>query len=455
MAFYGISVEEGLKSLGLEDFKGKIKNISEEYITKFLDDIKNLQKHSEWLKKYETTVLSINQNIKNYQIKIKATDKKINNGKTWNDLKNRKKVYATEEEYNQAKKNVEALLESRQNAIDVLGLDEIKEHIVSLYYLEEKIMGELYELKMFAEGRQNPVTETYVIYFHGEKHDGGSEISRVEISSTDQTFQDNLYVDLKGNLQLSYSIVKKLSSSTSVETIANSKDSSNINSIYQDYVNGLIKEVSTTYSKIVNRARMLLEQGSKKHLGGKKDSELDAIASAYLQRNTVQQLIDQHQQALRNFLYNNNNNNNEKTILAGDQVNRGHLMEAFERLYQAHKEAQPNDPQLDYATAVQDSLQNDPWYTQGDVAQKQVKSFLDGHDRQVASFISLRDLCNKLLSTLQDIVNNEKKNINKLNDITDWWINKNKSEIKAADKKVMEEYDKFVETTIKSNFKIK
>lgn len=452
MAFYGISVEEGLKSLGLfKDFEEKIKKISEEHIKKFSEDIEELQKYSKWLEEYETTVLSINQNIENHQIKIKATNNEINNnGKTWNDLKNQIDVYITEEEYDQAKKDVEALLESRQKAIDGLGLDKIKEHIVSLYYLEEKIMGELYELNMFIEGHQNPVTETYVVYFRGKKHDNGNEICRGEISSKDQIFRDSLYTDLEGNLQLSYSIVKKLPSA-SIEIIANSENSSNINSIYQDYIDGLINEVSTTYSKIVNRARTLLKQGSKKHLGGEKDSELDAIVSAYLQRNTVQQLIDQHQQALRNFLYNNDKN----TILTGDRINRGHLMEAFERLYQAHKEAQPYDPQLDYATAVQDSLQNDPWYTQGDVGRKQVKAFLDRHDRQVASFNSLKDLCNKLLSVLQDIVNNGKENINKLNDTADWWINKKESEIKTANKKITEECDKFVETTIKLNFKIK
>lgn len=449
MAFYGISVEEGLKSLGLfEDFEEKIKNISEEYIQDFTQYIDELQSYSEWLDSYQKTVLSVNKAIKNRQTKIKATDKELkNNGGLWNNLKGRRDVYTTETGYNRAKAQVTDLLaESHQNTNDTLSSEDINKHIIGLHYLEEKIMGKLYELNILIKGHRNPVTEEYAIYFHGEKHNRGYEVNRGEISSNDQAFKDSLYADLEGNLQLSFSITKKLSAA-SVETIANFKDSSNTNSVYQEYIEGLITEVSTFYSNIVNRGKQLLKEGSKQHLGGEKDSELDASLSAYAEQDIVLQIIDQHQQALRNFLYNNESNK----ILTGDRVNRGHLAEAFERLYQAHKEAQPNGPQLDYATAVQESLQNDPWYTQPDAGKVSVKSFLDRNDRQVASFSSLKNLCKNLLLVLQAIVRNEKENINKLNKTAEWWIKQKQKELEATNKKVKEDYDKLAEDFIKSS----
>jgi hypothetical protein len=83
--------------------------------------------------------------------------------------------------------------------------------------LEHKIMEALYKMNFFKQNvgdsskGHNPIVDTYVIYFYGDKNaDGTQEIIRGEISSTDEVFMNNLVVNSAGDIELSKSIIKDM-----------------------------------------------------------------------------------------------------------------------------------------------------------------------------------------------------------------------------------------------------
>ena len=79
--------------------------------------------------------------------------------------------------------------------------------------------------------------------------------------------------------------------------------------------------------------------------------------------------------------------NNKRSELPKSALNRGHFVEAYERVRQSRTAT--GVPQIGYYQALKDSLGDDPWYIGGDVNQTQVKSFFDNNDRRIASFDSI------------------------------------------------------------------
>jgi hypothetical protein len=82
----------------------------------------------------------------------------------------------------------------------------------------------------------------------------------------------------------------------------------------------------------------------------------------------------------------------ETNVIISGLINRGHLVEAYERLLRHNGEPRS------YVYFLAQSLGNDPWYIKGDVDQVQVKSFLDNApSRQIASLNSIIELGRRLM----------------------------------------------------------
>jgi hypothetical protein len=65
----------------------------------------------------------------------------------------------------------------------------------------------------------------------------------------------------------------------------------------------------------------------------------------------------------------------ETNVIISGLINRGHLVEAYERLLR-HKKSKDGESRS-YVSFLAESLGNDPWYIGGDINHVQVKSFLD------------------------------------------------------------------------------
>lgn len=416
-----VSVEQALTDSGIfQDFENKIAALSEENIEQLTGYLNELNRYKEYL----------DQTGKNFstQTKITQRERKLaytqqmldQNNQDWAAMANLTGVYKTAQGFKSMSTQVKNLKVQQQNLFDsTQGLEEfIKHGLIELMNLEHEIMAALYKMNFFKQNigdsskGHNPIVDTYVIYFYGDKNDNGTqEIIRGQISSTDEIFMKHLVVNSAGDIELSKSIINDMMNRQH-EIIANAKDSTNRDNTYQIYMDELIKEAGTFYNDIVKKVTDILKESGQTHLGNDKDSELDAAVTALSEREFVENIIEQHQENLRQFLYANEGYADSSK----NRINRGHLAEAFERLYQAHKDANPGEPNIDYAAAVQESLGNDPWYMQGDVGTAQVKSFFDKSNRRVASLKSLQSLCEKLIMVLNSILNGNRENLTTIQD---------------------------------------
>ena len=416
-----VSVEQALTDSGIfQDFENKIAALSEENIkelTGYLDALNYYKKYLDQTGKNFSTQTKITQRERKLAYTQQMLDQ---NNQDWTVMANLTGVYKTARGFKSMGTQVKNLKAQQQDLFDsTQGLEEfIKDGLIKLMNLEHEIMAALYKMNFFKQNigdsskGHNPIVDTYVIYFYGDKNDNGTqEIIRGQISSTDEAFMKHLVVNSVGDIELSKSIINDMMNRQH-EIIANAKDPTNMDNTYQIYMDELIKEAGAFYNDIVKKVTDMLKESGQTHLGNDKDSELDAAATALSEREFVENIIEQHQENLRQFLYANEG----YTGSSKNRINRGHLAEAFERLYQAHKDANPGEPNIDYATAVQESLGNDPWYMQGDVGTAQVKSFFDKSNRRVASLKSLQSLCEKLIMVLTSILSGNRENLTTIQD---------------------------------------
>ena len=411
-----VSVEQALTDSGIfQDFENKIAALSEENIKELMGYIDQLNTYKTYLDKASDS-FSTQAKIIQRERKLAYTQEMLDkNNQDWGAMANLNGVYKTARGFKSMGTQTKNLKAHQQDLFnETQGLQEfVKQGLINLMNLEHKIMEALYKMNFFKQNvgdsskGHNPIVDTYVIYFYGDKNaDGTQEIIRGEISSTDEAFMNNLVVNSAGDIELSRSIIKDMLNKQH-EVIANAKDPTKMNNTYQIYMDALIKEAGAFYNDIVKKVTDMLKESGQTHLGNDKDSELDAAAIALSEREFVENIIEQHQENLRQFLYANEG----YTGSSKNRINRGHLAEAFERLYQAHKDANPGEPNIDYAAAVQESLGNDPWYMQGDVGTAQVKSFFDKSNRRVASLKSLQSLCEKLIMVLTSILSGNRENL--------------------------------------------
>lgn len=430
MAANWISVEQVLTDSGIfKDFDEKVSNLQKKQIDELQIYLNKLQKYTERLEQVNNRLKLMRQ--------IKSRERKLAN----NEYTARGAKQVTTYVKN-LKDNNRALLDNKE--LETF----IQNELLKLMELEQQIIAALINMKLFEDGSIS-VVDAYAIYFYGEKNSNGMrEIIRGEIRSDDERFKKSLFVDSEGNINLSVSIIKELTEAEQ-DIIANAKNSEN--NVYQIYMDNLIREAGAFYNDIVKQIQNLLKEAKNEHLGNDKDSKLDASIQADQDKIKVEDIIAQHQENLRQFLYSNQNSSG----LSKNQINRGHLAEAFERLYQAHKDANPNEPNIDYAKAVEDSLGNDPWYKQGDVGSKQVKSFFDRNNRQVASFSSLKSLCNNLIIVLESIISKQKQNTSKISETAKRYTEIQQQQLKKANQKLNNELTKMADDLVKSYFKEK
>ena len=405
------SVEQVLVNSGIyQNFSELVQNLSKKNKKKLRNYLRSLESYIEKMqgyKEYETVVANINQ-----QREKKTKQLKSSKGNTTTT----------------SSVGLTGLKQRHSASLSSYNRQRIKTDFIKLMKLEMNIINTLRKMGFIEKG--SAVT-TYVIYFYGEKNsEGGLEIIRGEIPINSEIIKDSLFVDSQGNINLGASITKAI-----METQKYSKIVINNDTTYQEDMDGLIEEAGSFYNDIVKKVSSRLKESKSNHLGNDKDSELDAANSALSQQVNVEAIIEEHQKELRQQLYANERYEDQKR----NYINRGFLSEAFERLYQAHKKANPNEPTIDYATALKESLGNDPWYITGDVGPTQVKAFFDNAPRQVASFNSLVQLLENLKEILKNIIEGEKEStdLGAIQDATEKDLKKNNQSQKA--KKVFED----------------
>lgn len=410
MSFYNdnFSVEQVLINSGIyQNFSELVQNLSEENKEKLENYLKSLKPYTEKMdayKEYVDSLTTINQKIEKKKQLIKSGQEDT----TTESLKD--------------------LKQEHRNLLSSKVRREMGTNLINLMELETDIIKALRKMNFIKKG--SDVT-TYVIYFYGKKNsEGGLEIIRGEIPANSDTIKNSLFVDSQGNINLRASITE-----TIMKTQECSKVVINNDPTYQEDMNGLIKEAGSFYNDIVRKVSSLLRESKSNHLGNDKDSKLDAANSALSQQVDVEAIIKKHQNELRQQLYANERYEGQER----NYINRGFLGEAFERLYQAHKEVNPKEPTIDYATALKESLGNDPWYIIGDLKTRQVKTIFDNKSRQVASFDSLAQLLKNQEKILTNIIKGEKEStdLGAIQDATEKDLKKNNRSQKA--KKVWED----------------
>lgn len=454
-----VSVEQALTDSGLfQDFENKVSLLTEENIiqlTVYLDQLKYYSKHLT----LASDSISLQAQIAKKEKKLTHTQKALdsNNG-DWSVVANLTDVYKSARSFRSMTTQVQNL-KSHWDEINKNSQLEsfIKRELINLMQLEHDIMAALYQMNFFKQNvgdakGHNPIVDEYVIYFYGDTNsDGTKEIIRGRVASDDEVLMKNLVVNSSGDIELSKSIIQDMLNMEH-EVIANAKDPANTDNTYQTYMDELIKESGAFYNDIVKKVSSLLKESKGMHLGNDKDSDLDAAAIALSEKDLVDNIIEEHQNNLRQFLY----YDQAYDGALKNRINRGHFAEAFERLYQAHKDANPGEPNIDYATIVQESLGNDPWYMQGDVGTSQVKSFFDKSNRRVASFKSLSSLCEKLIVVLSSILSGNKQNLIGIQKVAERHCQIQKSQLDKANTKLQDDYcfqvaDKLVSQVLKKS----
>lgn len=250
---------------------------------------------------------------------------------------------------------------------------EIQSVILATFKLEHKMLDKLTKNKT--------TTADYAIYFYSG--DSNKEIKRGSISAEDLYNSNFITVSKKGAIMLKKDIIK-------AENVLQYAENTNsiLNESMREDLEKIIQEAYSFFSDIQVQYDNLSATASKLHLGDKMDSEYDAAKSAVENTNRV---IQERIAALTNWMF-----NNQRTKIPNSAMNRGHFVEAYERVRQSRNT--DGIPQISYYQALKESFGDDPWYIGGDVNQTQVKSFFDGKDRRIASFDSIIKLGHTLIS---------------------------------------------------------
>ena len=245
--------------------------------------------------------------------------------------------------------------------------------IKNIFQLEHQILDEM------TQGATR--TTEYVIYYTGKSQ---NEINRGIIKAKDLYASNALSVDREGNVILKQTVTQlKKFQQINISNIANIPEYQEIAKIITAY----LTSISEQYQNILNTAR-------ETHLGFNRDRMHDALRQVNSEGESVENYM-------RNVYarYINAVDQGMVNIKISGLLNRGHLVEAYERLLRLKTEQNADQPfQTTYLALLQESLGNDPWYIGGDVGSAQVKSFLDNaYSRQVASLNSILELGRRLI----------------------------------------------------------
>lgn len=265
---------------------------------------------------------------------------------------------------------------------------KLNQKIIYAFKLEHKILDIL--------SNNQTQTALFSIYFYGENP---QEIMRGEIKTSDLYNSKYLYVDNAGNIKLSAKVIQaeglfsKITSSRSIDGV--------ISDVVWDEMLAIDLEalVNETYSflkDVQNKYQEIKDTASKKHLGNELDALHDVTRKFSEESNAIMSLIEEKQAAMYNYLF------YDQGKKPAGRLNRGHLAEAYEHIYQARLAGREVPSAYE---ALQRSLGDDPWYIGGDVGNVQVKAFFDNNDRHIASYTSIISLGKTLVQVVKNTIN--------------------------------------------------
>lgn len=352
---FGVTVEEAL--VRKDGLINTIVNLEEE-------TWQELKKDGEILQGYLNRIDNLKTNIKEYYKRQKKVSEQA--------LSALKKESARAKRLESFSK-YKNLFQSHTGLVIENAEKEIQSVILATFKLEHKMLDKL--------TKNETATAEYAIYFYGGDQD--KEIKRGSISAEDLYDSNFITVNKKGAVMLKRDIIK----AEGVLQYAEDTNSTLDESMRED-LEKIIQEAYSFFADIQAQYDNLSATASKLHLYDRLDSEYDAAKSAAEDANRV---IQERIAALTNWMF-----NNQYTKIPNSAMNRGHFVEAYERVRQSRNAN--GIPQISYYQALKDSFNDDPWYISGDVNQTQVKSFFEKNDRRIASFDSIIKLGQTLIA---------------------------------------------------------
>lgn len=413
MLFYISPIEEFYKAGAFDEFANIVAEAEkDEAFKQQISDYRNkLREASVFLEKYREQIKNNKQyqkeqrRIEKMAVKVQNTETMIteNGGKFQKGFEG--ETYQSISGYRNAKSKIAEWKDKNNGASQEISNSSSRTSLINLMNLELAILRTLYDKKFFSKINTNPVMAEFSIVAHFTVEDGERTVERSQISMEDA--EQYLKIDNQGNIMLSASVLGSEAVQKTKEvlaTFANTQtgelSTRNI-SKFQNDVAEIVKEAGTFFRDIVNKiAADYKKEAKKNHLGTNKDSLLDAALTTARDKAAVEELIKEHQQNLMAYLA----GGGDYSEVKNNWIKRGQLGEAFERLYQLHLAANPDEPTVDYKQLILDSLGNTPWYMSGDIGNIQVKTFFDKTDRHVASLNSLISLCRDLSIILDKIL---------------------------------------------------
>lgn len=250
--------------------------------------------------------------------------------------------------------------------------------IKEIFLLEHKILDKL-------TGDATKTAE-YVIYYNGKNK---GEVRRGTISAKHLYESDALAVDAQGNVILKQTVTQLNKFKEYSVTKNGQKNPIDLAKVpeYQE----IAKIITAYFTSISEQYQDILKQAKAAHLGFSRDRMHDALRQVNSEGESVEKYM-------RNVYarYINALTAGETNVTISGLLNRGHLVEAYERLLRHKKSTDGDSPS--YVYFLSKSLGNDPWYIGGDIDNVQVKSFLDNaSSRQVASLNSIIELGRRLM----------------------------------------------------------
>lgn len=281
-----------------------------------------------------------------------------------------------------------------------ISLMNARQVTVELYILEREIIQLLI-------GDAAATTE-YAVYYYGDKKQ--TSIVRQSLSAEKLYRSEYLTINKNGNLMLKRQAVfdKNVWSDNSGPDEITKAYKSGVGqlTVFEDMM-GIISAYFEDLEKQYDR---LSKIASKEHLGYERDAQYDTLRAMVTQWGSMSTFNSGQEANALKFIQIMlpEGAGLSAAVKVSQRINKGHLIEAFERIYQNYlTTGRTGDITGDaFMTALQESLGHDPWYAKGDVGSTQVKSFLnDSTEIRIASLYSIVELARWFIGIVTQFIN--------------------------------------------------
>lgn len=281
-----------------------------------------------------------------------------------------------------------------------ISITQSRQLVIQLYTLEREIIQLLI-------GNAAATTD-YAVYYYSDKDQ--KTITRASLSAEKLYKSEYLQLNKNGGLMLKKQAVfdKEMWSDSSGpdDIIQAYKNGANSLSVFEE----MMGTISTYFEQLSDEYKELSDIASREHLGKERDAKYDVLRALVTQWGSVSTFNGGLEQQALKFvqIFMPNNIDPSLAITVSQRINRGHLTEAFERIYQNYLttgRTQELTGEI-FINALQESLGHDPWYAKGDVGTTQVKSFLnDSTEIRIASLYSIVELAQWFIGLVTQFIN--------------------------------------------------